>query len=335
MTKYLPPGTSRFFDQKFPFLIPTIHEGARINTPVAGWAVPLLAHDKDGREENFPLILFSAGTGVMRSAYTNTAIGLASGGYVVALMDYAGETECVEVLGAGRIHFGNGRYTGGAEVRPSEHGWGGDKDVERALEVRVRDTKFVLDEMRTKGIFLEEGEGGGPLDKERGRKVGMVGHSLGGSTAAAVMRADERIAAGVSLDGGFHGAVVSEGVDSPFLMMRSPRSPLDGKADREDEEEVGDTFWKNIRGWKKEVVVEGTKHMDWLDYPLLWEEMGVWEKVPDGEITKEQHGTIEPKRMMEIQAAYLGAFFDRTLKGVESDLFDGDSSEFPEVKTVR
>ena len=291
-------------------------------------------------EEKFPLILFSAGTGVMRSAYTNTAINLASRGYIVALMDYAGETECVEVLGQGRIDWGNGRHTGGAVVRPSEHGWGGEnKNVEKALEVRVQDTKFVLDEMRRKGIFLQEGEEGGPLldDDHKGgrrRKVGMVGHgSLGGNTAATMMRTDERIGAGVSLDGTFHGTVASEGVDGPFLMMRSPRSPVD--EGKEEEENGRDVFWKNARGWKKEVVVEGTKHMDWLDYPLLWEEMGVWDKVPDGEITKEQHGAIEPKRMMEIQAAYLAAFFNRTLKGWESDLFDGGSSKFPEVGIVR
>ena len=50
----------------------------------------------------------------------------------------------------------------------------------------------------------------------------MFGHSMGGATAAATMRLDRRLAAGVDLDGTLYGPVVGAGLPRPFLLMSSP-----------------------------------------------------------------------------------------------------------------
>ena len=321
LTKYFTRHTCEFFDRQFPFLADTIHEGARIDTPCDRNA-PLLTHDMDGKEEAFPLILFSAGLGALKFVYTNTAIVLASRGYIVALMDYVGEAEVVE-LGDGTMIYPS---------KTKDHPWGRE-EVERWLEMRVGDVEFVLDRVRKMGV-LPSIRGSGEENEDfslDGRKVGIAGHSLGGNTAAAVMHKDSRISAGVNLDGPLRGEVVSDGVgDRPFLMMRSEQSPLDNP----NRNDGWDGFWKSDnRGWKKEVVIEGTKHEDWSDCPMLWDEMGVWDKLPKE--MKEDYGTIKPKRMLEIQAAYLTAFFDFAFKGVESELFEGNYSLlYPEIKFV-
>src|SRR4051794_41784840 len=51
------------------------------------------------------------------------------------------------------------------------------------------------------------------------RGVGAVGHSLGGSTAAALMRAEPAVRAGVDLDGSIFGPPPRPGVSGPFLVM--------------------------------------------------------------------------------------------------------------------
>ena len=47
----------------------------------------------------------------------------------------------------------------------------------------------------------------------------MFGHSLGGATAAAAMLEDQRIKAGVNLDGTLFGPVVNAGLDRPFMLV--------------------------------------------------------------------------------------------------------------------
>jgi len=58
----------------------------------------------------------------------------------------------------------------------------------------------------------------------------MFGHSLGGATAAAAMLDDQRIKAGVNLDGTLFGPVVNAGLDRPFMLVgadaiRTPAPP--------------------------------------------------------------------------------------------------------------
>jgi len=49
--------------------------------------------------------------------------------------------------------------------------------------------------------------------------TGIIGHSLGGATAATAMLARSRFIAGINLDGSFWGDVIQKGLDKPFLML--------------------------------------------------------------------------------------------------------------------
>ena len=296
----------------------------------------MLKYDLDGKKEAFPVLLFSAGSGVMRFMYTNIALALASRGYIVVVMDYVGETVVENLEDGSMIYPSELKAEEQEKGRPS---WGeGPKDVEKALEMRVGDARFTLDELQRMKLFpkIREGHSAKKVEEQGGldgRKVGIVGHGLGGVTAAVTIRQDARFSAGASMDAIFPKEVashISGGGSSdirPFLTMKSEHSSSSLDAD-------STIFWENTSGFsKKQITLESAKHMDWTDYPMLWEEMGVWDRVP--EEMREGHGTIEPKRMLEIQAAYLGAFFDSALKGLGEDLFEREQEEFPEVKIVR
>ncbi len=81
--------------------------------------------------------------------------------------------------------------------------------VERAFAERVRDVKVVLRNLRR-------------LVPRAGRdRVAMIGHSLGGATAAEAMLRFPRLDAGVDLDGTIFGDVLQKGLDEPFGFMLS------------------------------------------------------------------------------------------------------------------
>ena len=142
-----------------------------------------------------PVVILATGGIEPRSIYTLYAEELAARGFVVATVDHTDEARAVV--------FPDGRIAGPAEIPTTIEetvDW-----VPRALAVRVADTRFLLDQLEhLRGLDL--------------RRVGMVGHSLGGSTAAEVMLADPRIDAGVNLDG----------LITPKRRRPGPRSPVHG-----------------------------------------------------------------------------------------------------------
>ncbi|WP_405394025.1 hypothetical protein [Streptomyces gougerotii] len=115
----------------------------------------------------------------------------------------------------------------------------GTEDLKKVVETRVRDIRFVLDQLalvrRGPGPDARRGLPKGldkALDLER---VGMYGHSGGGATAAETMRVDRRIDAGVNMDGTLQYddsdflPVAREGLDRPFMLMgKAGQTHLEG-----------------------------------------------------------------------------------------------------------
>jgi len=57
-----------------------------------------------------------------------------------------------------------------------------------------------------------------------------------------------------------------------------------------------------------------------------------WTIPPDGRQSVESAvGTINSEHAIVLNRAYIHAFFDRTLKGIDNHLLDGPSAEYPEV----
>ncbi|MFJ8232226.1 alpha/beta hydrolase family protein [Streptomyces sp. NPDC094448] len=264
-----------------------------------------------------PVVLYSPGSNASRSFGTGIVEDLAGHGYVVVTVDHPYDAAVVEFPG-GRV-----------ETAPP----GGLRDYAKALTVRTDDLRFVLDRL-TAIRAGDDGTGlpGGPLppglpDALDLRRIGMIGHSLGGAATAAAMHADGRIAAGASLDGGAAGPVVDAGLDRPFLVVDTY-----GKGGMESNPALR-TFWSNLRGWRRHLTVAGAAHQSFGDETLILPEiahlLGMDRATLEGEV-----GTIPTHRAQAFQRAYPRAFFDLHLRG-RGRLLDGPSPDFPEVRYRR
>ncbi|PUB31915.1 hypothetical protein C8K30_101433 [Promicromonospora sp. AC04] len=246
------------------------------------------------------LVVLSPGAGLSRESLTALAEELASRGYVVAGVDHTYEARAVE--------FPDGRVAGCllCERDPSaELG-------EWVSRGRSADISFVLDEL-TEGRLWRHAP---TIDA---RHIAVVGHSLGGSSAAATIVGDPRVDAGINMDGTFQVDFPEAGMDRPFLMLGSgSHEPGAG-----DEPDWPDNFAR-LGATSQWLQVPTANHGSFTDQLMFLDQLGV--PLPGGP------GTVGGARGVEITNAYVGAFLDRHLRGMDAPLLDGPSDAYPEVE---
>ncbi|MEU9045261.1 MULTISPECIES: dienelactone hydrolase family protein [unclassified Kitasatospora] len=166
----------------------------------------------DGTGGRFPVVLFSPGSGGVRTQNTAWAEELAGHGYVVAALDHPYDSAAV-VLADGR-------------TITTETASSGDPDQDDKLAaswtaVRAADLSFVLTQLDG----LDRSETADPL---RGRldtsRVAVTGHSMGGAAALQAARQDRRFDAVIDLDGYPHGPT-SPALDQPTLALTQAVTP--------------------------------------------------------------------------------------------------------------
>jgi len=293
-----------------------LHTNAHTGAPVV--ATP---------DRSLPIVLSSPGSLVPRIFGTGEAEDLASRGYVVVSIDHTHESQAVE--------FPGGRVVDG--IAPPADPEQSKQWRRTALDARVADTSFVLDELAVLA-------GGSNPDAEQrilpsglGRaldlsRVGIFGHSLGGFTAAEAMVQDDRIDAGVNLDGMIAidddlGAAAVQGLDRPMLLMSSQQV-----ADTGASMPSWNAFWEKTNGWKRELDLAGAGHYSFTDLQSLVPPLA---RVVAPEMTAYYIGAIEPDRANRAVRAYVAAMFDRFLRNEASPLLDGPDGEFPGVRYIR
>jgi dienelactone hydrolase len=265
-----------------------------------------------------PVLLYSPGLGEPRTWGTTLVEDLASRGYVVVTIDNTYESP--------EVQFPNGSVA--TWTPPSDP----DAFVRKAIDVRVRDTSFVLDQLAAvnagrnpdvDGKRLPRGLAGA-LDLTA---VGMFGHSAGGTAAAAAMAADPRIAAGLDMDGnltwldGSLMPVATRGLDRPFLFL--------GKDGATDTGPGWQAFLANTPGWARQLTLRGSQHASFTDAEALLPQLNL----PSAVRTK-AIGTIGSTVAIRTQRAYVAAFFDRWLRGRDNRLLDGPSPAYPAMEFV-
>ncbi|MFD7549012.1 alpha/beta fold hydrolase [Streptomyces sp. NPDC059578] len=144
-----------------------------------------------------PVLLYSPGGGDARSMGSSLAIDLASYGWTVITVDHPGDASEVEFPderpGRDRVRT--------TVLRPELDA----ATFRTVIDTRVADLRFVLDAL-------------GP------ERVGVYGHSAGGTAAVQALHEDRRIAAAVNLEGyldqldGELLPVAREGTDRPLLL---------------------------------------------------------------------------------------------------------------------
>ncbi|MFE3027756.1 alpha/beta hydrolase family protein [Nocardia tengchongensis] len=248
-----------------------------------------------------PIVLFSPGMGLPREASTAQAEDLASHGFVVVAMSHTYESRVTEFPG-GRLEKSLLPQTADAGQVKAE--------AEKALQVRVADTRFVLDRLADLSTGADPDADGHPLPANLAAildllKIAMFGHSLGGATAAQVMHDDRRVAAGVDLDGSLLGSVLTDGLDRPFVLI--------GSNDRERTQDPSwQQFWAADRGPKLEFRLAGSQHLSFCDNQLIVPALATASIVP-ADFAAKLVGTIDPRNSLDLQRGYLRAFFDTTL----------------------
>jgi predicted dienelactone hydrolase len=204
----------------------------------------------------WPVLFFSPGLSIPREQYTALCADLASRGYVVVALSVPYES-AVSVLA--------GRRVVGQTTHPDVTGPPPHRALERLIEIRAADSRFVLDKL----IRLAQREPRSPLaghlDLEH---VGIVGHSIGGATAVQVMADDPRFKVGVDLDGKLFGTEPSARLNRPFLWIQS-----DGA--RTTEYTKGrDRFLARQRDGGALLTIRKTAHLSFTDDPSYLTSLG-------------------------------------------------------------
>ncbi|MEU8511661.1 esterase [Kitasatospora sp. NPDC048722] len=275
-----------------------------------------------------PVVLYSAGFGDPRTWGTGLVEDLASRGYVVVTVDHTYD--------ASEVAFPDGDLA--TSVFPAlmaQPGLDIGALLRKTLQTRVDDTRFVLDQLAGLRHDKQLPAGlAGSLDLDR---IGMVGHSGGGSTALQTMHDDPRLKVGVNLDGQLHfpgpdgtgvhlPTVAEDGLTRPFLLMGT-QNPDSGSYHRQP---GWDALWQHSTGWHADVTLTGSRHGSYTDAQSLLPQLARQGAISQAQLTDDV-GDVRPDRAVLATRSYVASFFDRWLRGHDDHLLDGPSPRFPEM----
>lgn len=274
--------------------------------PVTAGRVGAPVH-RTGRR--LPVVVFSHGAHSHQGDHTVVVQELASHGYAVVTVAHQYDTY---------TQFPDGRI-----AVPLD-----DRQAPTLPGDFAADLRFVLDcvEQLAAGSNPDAGHRklpAGLLGSLDVRRMGVFGWSKGGTATACAMLANERIRAGLSLDGPMQMKPPLAGdLDRPFMMMSAEftRATVPEAA----------AFWSHLRGWRLDIQARGAAHVSYGDNEALFPQVAKlygWSR----QQLQDTIGTLDPGQAVKIQQAYPLAFFDEHLRRRQGHLLDGPSPAFPAV----
>ncbi|KUJ15048.1 uncharacterized protein LY89DRAFT_671443 [Mollisia scopiformis] len=272
----------------------------------------------------FSLVIFSPGEGTTRLFYSQIAATIASQGFIVVTIDAPYDVDVVQYPN-GDLAFINSTLWDTTNDTALE------ATAYLAIQTRMADVSFVLDSLSnaTLAATLIPNL---PPSRLNTSHAAMFGHSLGGATAYSILGTDDRIVGGLDMDGLLFGPGLPNGTSKPFMLMGHGGHTRANVTD--DPFGTWTAAWSNSTnstGWKRDIVISGTLHYDFSDYPIVFDTLGI---SPCNETVRDDNlliGSLKGKRSLEIVTTYVGAFLDFVLFGKCSALLDGPVDEFPEV----
>ena len=260
----------------------------------------------------YPIILFSHGWDSFNAQNTGQMIQLASRGYFVVAVNHT-YGAVATVFPDGKIAYNN------PDALPQ-----GIPDAEYEIAARklvdqwAGDLSFTLDQLAKRSSDSAD-----PYYSELDfKRIGVFGHSTGGGAAIQFCGTDPRCTSLLGMDPFMRpvsAGVLANGVTHPSFFMFSQ-----GWADLVDSRnnQLFNQFYPHLPDSKGAIFIQGTKHYDFSDLPLLSPiapQLGL-------------KGPLNGGRVTEIVNAYLIDFFEMTLNGKPSGLFQNGFKDFPEVR---
>jgi predicted dienelactone hydrolase len=285
-----------------------VKTNAVIDAPLAKSKVP------------FPILIYQPGGGTQRFIGTFETEELASHGYVVVSTDHPGFSETV--LFPDGVPFKADQHLAPAETGDFR------EDVKKSWDwlngevfpTWIADATYTLDKIedlnKTSGqIFYHQ------LDLSR---IGMFGWSFGGATSVEMSINDPRVKAVIDQDGQLFGTARKKGTSRPLMLMHHGG---EDKAPKPEQEAILKEYIAQTEVWDRsmiehsttdryEVTIAKTQHGHFSDFMLAIP--------PDKD-------ELDARRGHAIVIAYTLAFFDKYLRGQDSDLLKGPSAKYPEV----
>lgn len=245
-------------------------------------------------EDDYPILIFSHGYGGIIIQNTVLMEELASNGYIVFSISHSYEAAVTSFPDGSVIYEASDvKYT----------------DLVNSLQIWANDTVFLVDQLEISNnpnipSILHDG-----MDLTR---IGVLGHSFGGTTAEEVILTDLRFDVGISFDSPHGEKASSLNMTKPFMLFFGPDF---------GNPQMNDPVYLNSNSTCYGLYINGTRHHNFADVNLwspLLRSYGLL-------------GTIDGRRMLQILNDYVLAFFDKYLKGMNAPILDGPSADYPEV----
>ena len=269
-------------------------------------------------QRSYPVVLVRAGLAAQTISYTTLAEDLASHGYVVVGFDAPYRTSVV-VLPDGRVIARAPQNDADLLSGPEQ-----EHLAERLVRAWSADMSFAVDQLEKLNASDPAGRFSGRLDM---RRVGVVGHSLGGATALQFCHDDARCRAGIDVDGAALGKVIAESVRQPFLFLLS-----DHKSDSDAETSQVRANLRSIydrlpEDGRLQITIAGANHYMFSDDSALLKSHLLLRSLRMLGVIG-----IDGQRQLAVMAYCVRSFFGRYLKG-ESSLLRLNSSRYPEIQS--
>ena len=300
---------------------------AKLGPAVARAAGSLKVHARNAvprqaSTSRYPLLLFTPGLGWLASDYSVLLEDLASHGYVIVGLASPGFADVVR--------FADGREV----VRTLGIGEkiGTDQAIVHADAAFV--LHFVKEIVEDPHSLLHH-----RVDLTR---VGVLGHSLGGTTALMLAARDSTIRAAVNIDGDPMGDVVGIAPKQPLLLVSS-ESPTIAEAppgmsserleltrqglERSEQRRTNDWLHNSAEArMAYRVRILGTHHLNFEDAALA----SSWLVTPKDRWMRV--GPIDGARGLAVTAEVVRTFFDVTLRGRDDRAFGELARRVPEIR---
>ncbi|MGB8294520.1 MAG: hypothetical protein WCG85_03770, partial [Polyangia bacterium] len=185
-----------------------------------------------------------------------------------------------------------------------------DSNISSAAGVWLADAGFVLDELVKTASSDPDGEIEGHVDLT---KVGMFGHSFGGSTSVGMLVTDDRVMAAIDFDGSIYGTWATQSFSKPVFIFQEPGQ----------DSSLNNVFNQGT-GIALQAVLANSLHFNFSDLGIIAAAIqldpSLWQS--------KMLGTIDPVRGVQEVNGYVQAFFDFALKGTPSPLLEGPTAQY-------